>query len=629
MNFSIQLVVVFGFMLVVANCKPPIIFDKLKNSKDSKDSGSIGSTPTTVGKPKGLATKKFSKKSRSKKSTYLGEAKKVQKIAIETIKKADPSGTEKGLLQHGLFVSAAPFGAGDPFPDFVADSGDKVKNIRRNYESGNMIDWNCDRQIPFSTDSFGYVPEFSFANNELFCPVPGNLPKPDTPQKDCGYFVGTECAYRPYSSSHAVLQKDILPILFNAYAFSPPQVGYLLNWSDRIDKANTVLTVIDGNTNGKPNSFVSGNDLFTCDLLSPGLNNPWTLEELVDENPRSPYFCKVDCQPENPPTGRCEGTTPKGSFGGGSQLPWDDKPYQALPFVDPQGFPQAWVGDDGKGWVNMFIDNENIATNPSGKDTNLFLDPSNYAGVLDRQCPFVRNQGTEPLTGNNDDVYKAWRKSVIAFQTTIEEKYNTKGGEEAIRKLSPTQVSGGLPNDETFGLFVETEITVDFGKLKKPPVDRYFGAPDDLRGPRLDRNPAKALGDDLLAVTVSARTCADYYGNNVGNIDADQMCNFPYWSGTYTSPNINEKEQIEDMTRTACYLSGQFSKDTDRFVPVLQIVALSNIIVPGNVAQWDDPFWKIVENWFPEPFDCCQYADIDKWYTEQGLRIKPIIPPCP
>lgn len=387
------------------------------------------------------------------------------------------------------------------------------------YEKNGKIEWNKKENEDLTTDSHAYCPEIS-----------------------------TGC--REYSSSWGLLSNGLKPVLFNAYSYNTPVPGFLvqLDKDSYIDKANDALGVVDLNTNERSLYWVSKND----PALKADIMHQQTLSGVkpVFRN----YKCYIDCVTNQ--NGLCAEFAPQGSVSLGNHQPWGDRPKSHLPYVLPGGVAQAWVGPDGPGWKSMFA------------EETLFVGDGNH---LDRICPFLRIDDSDPNNSDSHEVYRAWRRSTMAFQENLH------------RFCRDTGQCAGVSE----GTFIEPEITIAMDKLKDPPT------------PIVDRSPI-AFGDEFLAVSISTRTCKEYH---VYAADMERLCGKEY----FTSVG-GEAKVIDEVKKAGCFLSLQLSQEFKRFIPALDVHALNNIMSFGNIEQWADPKWDDASNYITT-VDCCKVSN--------------------
>merc|ERR1712238_367371 len=178
------------------------------------------------------------------------------------------------------------------------------------------------------------------------------------------------------------------------------------------DNANTYMTVLDGQSNQRFNNFIANQDPFLCTLqdqdnLTNSILKKTSAKELAsDGDSRHPHYCKIDCGKDG-----CGGPVDDPSLRYDYQAGHDvlAKNKDEGPIVEQNGQPISYVGHNGKAWFEMFInkpcwDKDANATASSC----LFLDF--------RQCAWVRNSGTEQLTGDTTKVYNAWLQARITFE---------------------------------------------------------------------------------------------------------------------------------------------------------------------------------------------------------------------
>merc|ERR1712238_84556 len=387
------------------------------------------------------------------------------------------------------------------------------------------------------------------------------------------------------------------------------------------DNANTYMTVLDGQSNQRFNNFIANQDPFLCTLqdqdnLTNSILKKTSAKELAsDGDSRHPHYCKIDCGKDG-----CGGPVDDPSLRYDYQAGHDvlAKNKDEGPIVEQNGQPISYVGHNGKAWFEMFInkpcwDKDANATASSC----LFLDF--------RQCAWVRNSGTEQLTGDTTKVYNACLQARITFErefislgieydndksnTDVLEKImkfmphaifdKTKGNYGFTLAYKPlTEKYENITKPEFYfeasadtgageGIIVESEVPIYMNKLKDA---KTLDAPPH----RYERGP-KAFGNEFLAVYASHANCTEQLGD-----DAPEYCDqgdFGYsgpkkdgQSGTSINSVLTDNDDKTSWYKlsesTACWTADQISRELNRFIPVMSFQPLHAQITPGALNQW-------------------------------------------
>jgi len=446
---------------------------------------------------------KTSKKSKSKKSK---SAKQVLTEVINQINNVDNNPSNRGVLQHGFFNT---------------NSDDLIK-MYTNPKEG-KIDWDKPENYEITTDGHGI--NFKTSN-----------------------------AVRPYGSSWGIFQHGLKPVVFNAYGFNAPLPGFLLKFdkNSHIDKANTIMSVFDGDTNNRNKQYVS-----TVDTTLLG--------DMQSQDPsyKGNYKCEIDCYKDKKDNaGICTATAPKGSISNSEN--WEWHPVSIQPFVTEKGEPKAYVGSTGAGWNKMFG-----------------YDNSGNSLDTDRTCLFLREDKHDSKLVDSQKVYTAWRNAIVQFQKSLSEFICRSHDNCRYRKS-----------------YLEPEVSIYMTKLTEP-------------GMKGSRSPI-AYGDEFMAVTINTRTCEEFHQEDSDKVCTDWSFGRPDWmpKGKPFKGAV-EAEKINEVKAAGCYMSLQLSQEFGRFIPVFDTKVLNNILTYGNIKQWSNPKWDDASNYITV-VDCCDISNLPK-----------------
>ncbi len=192
----------------------------------------------------------------------------------------------------------------------------------------------------------------------------------------------------------------------------------------------------------------------------------------------------------------------------------------------------AWADVDGDGWLDLFIGNESLQSDPHPSELYMnrgdgtFVDVATAAGIA--QLGYVKGAawGDYDNDGRPDLYVSRAFKPNLLF-------HNESPQPNGLPKFRPTTTAAGVAepvysfptwfwdfdNDGWLDLFVSGYVE-DFSRVVDPVVAEYLGRPTDGETPRLYRNRGDGTFEDVTAAAGLDQVLLTM-GTNFGDLDND------------------------------------------------------------------------------------------------------------